>query len=194
MARIDAKRENRLLKAFEVLDDATFAITKWAWGPVEEGAESRILYSAATSLLRAVGHVRHKVDCKNFPEISADVSKRYKRWKLGENDDQIFTGFIELERNLILKEYSPSWTPKNEKPVYFKSLGSKEIEDCLNSPDGFEVAFESAARKQRAVLAFNAIQMPDGPFAGYFFDELLFEAAKWWHCELSEIERLVNRK
>ena len=194
MVRSEAKPRKRLLKAFEVLDDATFAITKWAWRPVREGTESRFLYSAATNSPRVVGHVYHKVDCKSFPEISNDASKRCKHWKLDQQDDQKFAGFIEVKKNPALKKYSPCWIPETEMSVFFKSQRPKDIEDCLNSPEGFEVAIESAANEKQAVVPFNAIPMPSGTLAGYFFDELLFRAGNWWHRELSEIENLVNRK
>ena len=174
MARSEAKPGKRLQLAFEVLDDVTFAITRWVWGAVRE-IESRVFHSAAASLPRVFGHVFHKIDCKSFPEISDGVSKRCMRRKPGQHDDQIFTGSIEVERNSILNEYSSGWTPVIESPIYLESPGPKEIEDCSNSPEGFEAAFESAADDKHVVAAFGAIQMPDGPFAGCFLDGLFSE-------------------
>lgn len=174
--------EQRPLQAQVVLDDAASAIFKWMYGPIEEGAESRVIYAASVTLLRSVGHVLHKVDCKRHPEISDEVAIRFKRWKRGELKDQIFTEFIEKERNLILKEYAPNWNPDNEVKCKFRmpylasgrSEKSKQLSEAIHA--------------RLADKTFSAIVMPDGPFAGMGFDELLTKAMRWWGRELSEIE------
>lgn len=182
MSWVTFDKEKRL-RAQGVLDDATSAIFKWAYGPIEKGVESRVIYVAAVSLLRSVGHVLHKVDCRSFPEIRLEVDQRFRRWKRGEGKDLIFTEFIEKERNLVLKEYSPNWDPRNEVELKFRPIPIGKQRSDKSRLLTEAIASRLEGRSIRAIL------MPEGPFAGWGFDELLHEAAGWWSRELTEIEK-----
>lgn len=89
------------LKAKEVLADCQTACFE-----LEETEENydfiqmKLRWVTCVSLLRAVGHVLHKVDEKNHP-LQARFSKLYSEKK----NDAIFKDFIEIERNLVLKNY-----------------------------------------------------------------------------------------
>ncbi|WP_171167305.1 hypothetical protein [Ruegeria sp. HKCCA0370] len=176
----------RRLKSQEALDDASSAIYKWAYGPIQPGGESRVMYISAVTLLRVFGHVLHKVDCNKFPEIGAEVERRFQRWKKGEGRDLIFAEFIEKERNLILKEYAPNWSPDNEVELKWRTLpaGPYASEESKQ--------FSAALFKGLEGRTMKAILMPTGPFAGWSFDELLSEAASWWMQQLFEIELLLE--
>ena len=185
---IDFRKEN-VLKASDVLDDAFSAIWRWSFGPIGQGIESRIVYIAAVSMLRAVGHVLKKVDCETYPEIKDEVNHRYLRWKKGNGRDVIFPHFIEKERNLILKEYAPTWNEENRVDLYFSATDSSIFShDVVMSPLQQRVDSELVGKKIEAVI------VPSGPLAGYEFGELLDKSARWWGNELTEIERLIQKK
>jgi hypothetical protein len=57
------------------------------------------------ALLRAVGHVIDKVDGQRSREIRRIVDEEYRKLKDSKPEPHIFWGFIEDERNLVLKEY-----------------------------------------------------------------------------------------
>lgn len=177
--------ESKILKAEYVLDNAMSAIWKWSHGPIGKGAESRVIYAAAISLSRAVGHVLHKVDCQEHPEISDDVKHRFARWKKGDGRDRIFPHFIETERNLLLKEYAPNWNPSNQVELKFVP----HVFDGANRPYPDSKKLQSKLSKNLEGKPISAILMPDGVFAGYSFDELLVKAATWWGNELREIKK-----
>ncbi len=59
----------------------------------------------ALTTLRATGHVLHKIDVQRFPELRAVVEGKYKRWKQGSGDDELFKYFINDSRNQLLKTY-----------------------------------------------------------------------------------------
>lgn len=177
--------EPKVLKAEYVLDDAMSAIWKWSHGPIEKGVESRIIYAAAISLLRAVGHVSHKVDCKEHPEFSVVVKHRFTRWKMGDGRGRISPHFIETERNLLLKEYAPNWNPSNQVELNFMP----HVFDGAHQPSQDSKKLQGKLSKNLEGKTISTILMPDGIFAGYSFDELLVKAATWWGNELREIKK-----
>ena len=65
----------------------------------------RLIWISAISLIRAVGHVLHKVDSKRSEELADGINELYKSWKSDRNKHKIFWEFIEAERNNVLKEY-----------------------------------------------------------------------------------------
>ncbi|MGB3314692.1 MAG: hypothetical protein WBB85_09790, partial [Albidovulum sp.] len=145
----------RKLHAFSVLDDAMQASIKWCNGPIDKGAESRVLYACVIALLRAVGQVLHKVDCDRFPEIQDEVSTRFRSWKKGEGHDVIFREFIEAERNSILKEYELLWSEKNKRELKFRAFKNPVVAGGELSGDLFSES------------TFSAIVVPEGALAGY---------------------------
>jgi hypothetical protein len=67
-------------------------------------ARWRVHWAGALALLRAVGHVLHKVDGAD-PKTRRLIDIAYDRWKAHRKENAIFWEFIEQERNDILKEY-----------------------------------------------------------------------------------------
>lgn len=81
-----------------------------AWDRLELAAydvEFRLLWVAAVALVRTVGHVLHKIDGGAEPALRQVAERHFKAWKAGDPSHRIFEGFIERERNNILKEYAP---------------------------------------------------------------------------------------
>ena len=64
----------------------------------------RVHWAGALALLRAVGHVLHKVDGAD-PKVRRQIDIAYRRWKSQRTENAVFLEFIEQERNNILKEY-----------------------------------------------------------------------------------------
>lgn len=184
---VDLETEHAL-HASVVLDDAMSAILKWSWGPIEKGVESRVIYVASVTLLRTVGHVLHKVDCDRHPEIKQEVERKYRDWKRGLGKDRIFTDFIEKERNLILKEYAPSWRRENEVDLTWRVRAAQDNQSEMSSK------LQAAMAKSLEQRPLKAVFMETGPYAGYDFGELLEKAARWWGCQLTEITSMVEQK
>lgn len=68
------------------------------------GGNWRLDWAATVALLRAVGHVLHKVDGKQGAATKTAIDAAWSRWKK-DPKDAIFRDFIEQERNSVLKEY-----------------------------------------------------------------------------------------
>ena len=125
----------------------------------------RFDFIVAITCLRAVGHVLHKIDCQNFPEIKDEVSLRFDRWKLGVGDDTIFPHFIEDARNSLLKTYS--FTSSDKVAFYDDEYG--EFTDDFPHPD----------------------IVVSGPFEGEDVITLFYRAHDWWRRELNDISKLI---
>ncbi|HMN39065.1 MAG TPA: hypothetical protein PKD49_15325 [Hyphomicrobium sp.] len=134
------------------------------------GLSSGASPEGAVTLIRAVGHVLDKIDGAD-PELKIASSVAFKRWKLGQGDDAIFTQFIEAERNTILKEYS--FQPDLDEVVPVAISGADELTGCLD---------ENLFRP-----------MIDGYGCGEDARDVYFEAISWWEKQLAEIERLAIR-
>jgi hypothetical protein len=66
------------------------------------------------ALLRAVGHALKNEDAARSIYLRDAVEVAWKRWKTDLYSSQIFYGFIEAERNTLLKQYRFT----NERKVY----------------------------------------------------------------------------
>jgi hypothetical protein len=74
----------------------------------------RNAWLTAISLLRAIGHAMKKEDAGRSTHLATAVQSAWQRWKIDICSSQMFHGFIEGERNSLLKEYR-FW---NERKVY----------------------------------------------------------------------------
>ncbi|MDQ6436946.1 hypothetical protein RB623_23085 [Mesorhizobium sp. LHD-90] len=156
----------QLLRAAIPLDDsmnATFSLCH-----ADHSQNWRAEFVVAITTLRAVGHVLHKVDCKRYPEITRCVQGRFKRWKLGKGEDELFVHFIEDTRNLLLKTYE---FPSDEATV-FKTDSSGELSP--SDPDLDLVV--------------------SGYFKGCSVIGLLQHSHKWWIRELTEIASYIHHE
>lgn len=119
-----------------------------------QGGEWRRRWAAAVGLLRTVGHVLDKVDGESGPQLRAAVDARWAARK----KSMIFSGFIEDERNRIVKKYAPH--------------AGQGITIPVSNPD----------------QSVTSYQMNEGPFAGRDPRDLIREAIEWWDEYLREIE------
>lgn len=90
-----------------VLRDAEYAFALLE--EAEPGQDLRVKWVAAVALLRAVGHVLHKVDGKRSERLREAIDELWGRLKKRGKRDRIFWGFIDRERNLVLKQYEHNY-------------------------------------------------------------------------------------
>ncbi len=128
----------------------------------------RVLWVAAVALARAVGHVLQKIDGKQSTALNKAVEAAYASWKADRSANSIFWGFIEEERNQVLKQYEIGFFAG---PV--KVVGDGEmftLDDHLFCP----------------------IQV--GEFAGEDCRDILAYAIEWWKRQLAEIEHVAGKE
>lgn len=135
----------------------------------EDYTKFRVLWVAAITLARAVGHILDKVDSKQSILMKTIIDKKWKNLKNNENraENIIFFEFIENERNQILKEYE---------------FG------MLSSPINLMIEGKDS------VFTLNScMYMPlqDGKYTGEDCRDVLAEAIIWWENYINEINLAV---
>ena len=151
-----------MIRARAVLTDAKLALDMLE--DERDPDKFRVLWVASMSLLRAVGHVLHKVDAESNSRLSDAVASAFSSWKNNRHAHAIFWDFIEEERNNVLKQYE---------------LGFFGDPVDLNV-DG-----------QIYTLGENLFcPMVDGPFAGEDCRDVFQAAIAWWDDQLADIEKL----
>jgi predicted nucleic acid-binding protein len=152
--------------ARELLKDANTALQM-----LEEEENSdrwRVLWFAAVTMARSIGHVLHKVDTKHNRKLKAASRAAYEKWQ-SLPEHKIFHQFIEIERNSLVKEnltsaegYSDIWGI-----VFTDENGVENIESI------------------EAIL-YRPIMC--GPYQGVDARDVLSEALEWWATELDKLD------
>ncbi len=86
-----------------VLTDCKAALAELETDPVDQAW--RLKWITAVALLRAVGHALDSVDVETSREMKDAIKTAYKRWQAQKPAYPLFWGFIQKERNNVLKEY-----------------------------------------------------------------------------------------
>lgn len=158
----------RMTQARIALADAKLAVEEAR--RVDEHGPWRVRWVAALTLLRLVGHVLHKVEAERSDNHAAVIATWWEQLKARKSQDgnPIFWGFIEQNRNLILKNYSFS--------MNYMSYSSwlKEYELFLKSDEG--VPFD------------RELILTDGTFIGEQANLMLEMAAVWWEAQIVMLE------
>ena len=160
------------LRAREPLDYAEWALSRL--DEVDNPTEFRVLWAAAVSLLRAVGHVLDKLDALD-PKIRVEVDRAWLRWKSGRETDAIFWDFVDKECNLILKEYGFGYEHGLFELVGRPVEGGEPI---------------SLGRLPLYVFA----PLAEGRYEGQDARDVALEAVEWWKTELAQIEAYFNER
>jgi hypothetical protein len=113
------------------------------------------------TLLRAIGHGLKNEDAKRSTYLNEAIATAWQRWKVDLESCQIFYGFIDDERNALLKQYQF----RNERKIY-----SFQPQEC---EDGEAAGQHLVLIGGRAVAPCLAIRI----------------AWEWWRAEIARIER-----
>lgn len=142
-------------------------------------ARWRVNWAGALALVRAVGHVLHKVDGADLSMRRA-VDVAYERWKSHKSKNAVFWEFIEDERNNILKEYR-----FNVHPLEYVDVA---VMMTVRHPETGKLS-----RIPQAVPIGENIYRPvlDGYGEGNDARDVYREALDWWNAELTGIERVL---
>ncbi len=132
----------------------------------EDYTRFRVLWVAAITLARAVGHTLDKVDSKQSILMKTIVEKKWKDIKNSENraENIIFFEFIENERNQILKEYEFGMLSSPVDLVIENTDSVFTLDSCIYMP------------------------LQDGKYAGEDCRDVLAEAILWWEKYIYEID------
>jgi hypothetical protein len=127
----------------------------------------RFWWAGEVALLRAVGHVLHKVDTASDPTLSRAVDQWWHRLRASEPEPSIFWGFMESERNLLLKEG--------------KVNPSKTVSLTIDLSQG------------RSSEGTHTHRLNTGPFADREPCAVVQEAIDWWNTQINSIELTAQK-
>ena len=92
------------IKAREVLRDCGSLLAELTKDPPAE--LWRLRWAGLVTLLRAVGHVLHKIDGPSSPEARQVIGSAWEELKTSKPEPKILWEFIVSERNNVLKAYA----------------------------------------------------------------------------------------
>jgi hypothetical protein len=137
--------------------------------------------SGTIALLRSVGHVLDKVDAAASPSARAEVDGWWAAIKSTRPKPDIFWGFIEAERNLILKEGQL----RAGQSAMVQLVGVQVVALAAGQTPPPE------APKQSPKASYS-YHMNDGPFTGHDPHDLVAEALQWWRDQLDLIDSKIR--
>ena len=140
------------------------------------GSDWRWRWVAVVALLRAVGHVLHKVDGPTSPSMQAAIQTAFQRWK----GDGMFRDFIEHERNNVLKAYRLG---AGQSVTVYAALSAMSIWAGTAPSD--------SPPPQRRPPSYR-YPMTQAPFEGQDQRTVVADAIKWWERELDLIDAAVD--
>ena len=162
------------LLAQRVLDDCEIALRLIE--NEDDGDTWRVLWAGAVALLRAVGHVLHKVDAVQHPEMRSRIEYHFRTWKSDDPDHQIFREFIDQERNSILKNYASTAHQGGIIPILLEHFPMKGGADAQQKFESLEWLSEDIYRPR-----------VHGYRAGDDMRDIYRDAINWWRTELSKV-------
>lgn len=169
------------LRARRVLADCRWALSRYS--PELCGEALRVGWVSVMTLLRAVGHVLCKVDARQHPAIGRAVNDLWKNWTATKPKPTIFWGFIQSERNTVLKQYEFGFSRTFQEWRSEQAPLTLELRGEMLALSG-ERALQQHLPDLRSLIV-------DGPFRGRSESEVAEEAIEWWEQTLTEIERRV---
>ena len=157
------------LEAHRVLEDCRIALRMLD----EEEAEDRwrILWVAAMTLIRSVGHVLLSEADKD-PDLKERVSKLFKEHWESKKSHPIFWRFIKAERDSLLKEGIANIYSSDSFTLVVEELLGQRVTATQFSLDG---------------NLFRPIE--EGPWIGQDARDVYLEAIEWWEIQLTALEQ-----
>jgi len=129
-------------------------------------------------LLRAVGHVLHKVDAPVSNELREVVADWWNSLKDSKPKPSIYWEFIEKERNAAIKEY--------------RLIAGLDI-TITPATTHLEKSTLKQTASQSIPTQYDYL-IKEGEFKGRLQKEVLEEAIAWWDAQLTDIEELYEGK
>lgn len=138
---------------------------------VEERNQVEVLWLAAITSLRAVGHVLDKTDKSNNPQLAPVIDQWWRELKASKanGENGIFHNFIDAERNDTIKEFCLHYSDDPQNVI------------VLQKSDKETTAREFVLDN----LLF--IPMKDGPFMGEDIRDMISESIKWWKQQFTKM-------
>ena len=127
------------------------------------------------ALLRTVGHVLIKVDGAADTRLAEVIAKEYEKLKTSRLEFKIYWGFIEEERNILLKEYR---FRAHEAARGFGTSLSR-----TNPTTGELITVRANSSHELYIYWFR-----DGPFEGRREVDVAADAIQWWRAYLDGID------
>ena len=152
--------------ARETLEDCRGALIELVDGI--QGREWRRKWILSVVLLRAVGHVLHKVDRERSPAYRLAVDTWWSGLKESKPAPAIFWSLIDKERNSILKEYRTTVGQGVTIQLSGVSTGKQKSEPP--NPAKYHYTFNS------------------GPYKDRDQRDVISEAIVWWEAQLNSID------
>lgn len=152
--------------ARELLKDANIALQMLE---EEEDADRwRVIWFAAITMTRSIGHVLHKVDSEKNQSLKISSRAAFDEWQ-NSPKHKIFNQFIEIERNSLVKENATS------------AEGYTDVWGIVSTDsNGVETIESIEATLYRPIM--------NGPYQGDDARDVLSEALKWWAAELDKLD------
>lgn len=140
----------------------------------EIGSMRRRRWMAVVALLRAVGHVLRNVDRESSPTLAKIIDAEWNAVKETRPDPTILWGFIENERNTVLKEYKFRSKRKAYATAVSSLTVSTETGNVVVKPNKFGDA--------------EVRILTEAPFTGRHDIAVVIEAVEWWKAFLDKID------
>ena len=152
--------------ARELLKDANIALQMLE---EEDNADRwRVIWFAAISMTRSIGHVLHKVDSEDNQALKIASRTAFDEWK-SLPEHKIFNQFIEIERNSLIKENITN------------AEGYTDVWGIVfTDPNGIEHIESIEATLYKPIM--------NGPYQGDDARGVLSEALEWWAAELDKLD------
>jgi hypothetical protein len=146
------------------------------------------------ALLRAVGHVLGKVDSHSSPAADAAIAERWDAMTrtTPQGEPKILWGFIEQERNNVLKEYQ--FAVRGDLRIQMPPQGGAVPLAPRTTPPGGIGIITGPVETQYVTSTFALHPFsddPDNPFAGQDPIAVVRDAIAFWHRYLDEIDTRV---
>ena len=161
------------ITARQALEDCRVALDSLVDGI--KGGEWKRQWLLAIVLLRAVGHVLHKVDRKQSQAYRSAIDSWWSEMQMTKPEPAIFWQFIEEERNSTIKEY--------------RTHAGQGV--TIRVPTLHVNILTGAQWSDPSLPTLYHYTIVSGPFMGRDHREVLGEAIAWWEGELDAIDRVA---
>ena len=169
-----------------VLEDADYALTQHR--STLQANAFRVSWFSVVALLRAVGHVLHKVDggSDSSPAMRLAIEEKYREMKSSKSHHKIYWEFIDTMRNDFLKEYKSG--VKRTLPIMIDGK-PEHVFDVGSGRGGFGLEGGAGMGPTSGFVS----RIVEGTYAGRPEAEVAREAIEWWGRYLDSIDSIASK-